>query len=176
MGKQVWQRRGFDNPDTTYLFCSNREVNEHNAKCIKQLDKPITFIEAENSAGSRRFKSDVARGLENSLYLCVLARVLLTSNICQPAELCNGVTGTIMDIVYDEGAKIPNLPSMIWVDFGDQYTGPSFFEGDDDRQGWVPIHPIEASWSIGEDDHSRKMFPLRLSWAWTIWKAQGQTL
>jgi len=105
-----------------------------------------------------------------------LAKVLLTSNVCQQAGLCNGATGTVMDIVYDEGVVAPSLPHMIWVDFGEQYTGPSFFEDDPSRRGWVPIHPKEASWKIGEDNFSRKMFPLHLSWAWTIWKVQGQTL
>lgn len=176
MGNDEWKRRGFDSPDTTHLYCTNREVHDHNTKCIKQLDKPITFLEAENSRGARRFASDVSYSLENTLYICMLAKVLLTSNVCQPAGLCNGATGTVMDIVYDDGVKPPSLPRMIWVDFGEQYTGPTFFENDPDRRGWVPIHPTEASWKQGDEDFSRKMFPLRLSWAWTIWKAQGQTL
>jgi len=53
MGKEQWKRRGFDSPETTHLYCTNREVNEHNTKCIKELDMPITLIEAENSAGAR---------------------------------------------------------------------------------------------------------------------------
>ena len=49
------------------------------------------------------------------------------------------------------------------------------------RRGWVPIHPITASWAtLGTQgewlDHTWTQIPLRLSWAWTIWKAQGQTM
>jgi len=28
----------------------------------------------------------------------------------------------------------------------------------------------------GREGHTRSMVPLRLSWAWTVWKAQGQTM
>jgi hypothetical protein len=57
----------------------------------------------------------------------------------------------------------------------------SFFF-DPSRRGWVPIPPItELSYSKRAQasdgaEHSRTMLPLRLSWAWTIWKAQGQTI
>ena len=49
------------------------------------------------------------------------------------------------------------------------------------RRGWVPIQPITAFWAtLGTQgewlDHTWKQIPLRLSWAWTIWKAQGQTI
>lgn len=53
MEKVGWKQHGFDSPETTYLYCTNREVNEHNMKCIQQLKNPITLIEAENSSGAR---------------------------------------------------------------------------------------------------------------------------
>eukprot|EP00957_Ditylum_brightwellii_P057134 4329672-Ditylum_brightwellii.AAC.1 len=64
------------------------------------------------------------------------------------------------------------------VDFGSQYTGATFFPADETRRGWDPVHPITASWytpisAPGQyDKHTRTMFPLRLAWAWTVWKAQ----
>ena len=68
------------------------------------------------------------------------------------------------------------------VDFVSQYTGTTFFPDDETRRGWVPVHTMTASWytpngTPGQyDEHTRTMFPLRLAWAWTIWKAQGQTI
>jgi hypothetical protein len=86
-----------------------------------------------------------------------------------------------MDIVYDEGRSVPKLPKFVWVDFGAKYKGPSFFPDDESRKGWVPVHPFTATeWthtsSGGYQEHSRTMLPLRLAWAWTVWKTQGQTL
>ncbi len=52
------------------------------------------------------------------------------------------------------------------------YAGPTFFSENESRKQWVPMYPI-----TGEDKSlSRTMLPLRLAWAWTIWKAQGQTI
>eukprot|EP00957_Ditylum_brightwellii_P147947 11265303-Ditylum_brightwellii.AAC.1 len=67
------------------------------------------------------------------------------------------------------------------VDFRSQYTGPTYFPDDKTTRGWVPIHPVTATWytpnrTPGQyNKHIRTMFSLRLAWAWTIWKAQGQT-
>jgi hypothetical protein len=74
------------------------------------------------------------------------------------------------------------------VDFGENYTGPPLFGTEDNgRRGWVPIYPEYTEWytssstsnstsETGTESNSRKMLPLRLYYAWTIWKAQGQTI
>ena len=122
--------------------------------------------------------------LASALYVSVDSKVVMTSNICQPAGLCNGSVGIVKDIVYDLDKTAPSLPRFIWVDFGETYTGPSFFPDDQpDRKGWVPVHPTVATdWSAssssrsGYTENTRTMLPLRLAWAWTVWKAQGQTI
>jgi len=52
-------------------------------------------------------------------------------------------------------------------------TGPSFFPG------CVPVFTETSEWYSPKDGkmetHSWTMAPLRLCYAWTIWKAQGQT-
>ena len=60
---------------------------------------------------------------------------------------------------------------------------PTFFPRNPERRGWVPIGPMVATTTTtssrtdnGYEEHTKKMLPLRLSWAWTIWKAQGQTI
>jgi len=57
------------------------------------------------------------------------------------------------------------------------------FGDDTDKAGWVPIFPETHEWQsqnstnlIEMAKHSRSMLPIRLCYAWTIWKAQGQTL
>ena len=182
MGMNEWKRRGFEGADTTHLYVTNAEVHQHNSSCLQLLGKPIALVEAENTGSGKKFRADMAHGLENSLHLAVGAQVLMSKNVCQPAGLCNGATGVVKDLVYEPGVVAPGLPKFVWVDFGEQYTGRTFFEGNDDRRGWVPVHPTTATWwtpkssGHGYDEHTRTMLPLRLAWAWTIWKAQGQTI
>ena len=52
---------------------------------------------------------------------------------------------------------------------------------DSNRSGWVPIFPRVVEWWLpsGSGDIescSRTMLPLKCCWAWTYWKAQGQTI
>ena len=55
--------------------------------------------------------------------------------------------------------------------------GPTFFPENESRKQWVPIYPITGEdYSVAGKSLSRTMLPLRLAWAWTIWKAQGQTI
>ena len=60
-------------------------------------------------------------------------------------------------------------------------TGPRFFSKKSDfSEGCIPIFPKTEYWETVDGDkkttHSRTMIPLWLSYAWTIWKAQGQTI
>eukprot|EP00957_Ditylum_brightwellii_P210475 15365016-Ditylum_brightwellii.AAC.1 len=180
-GYDRWDAEGFNSNDCVHLYPTNGEVQKHNHECLKRLDRPITLIEAEHAGRGSSFKPDIARSLDTSLFLAVGAKVLLTNNICQVAGLCNGATAEVKDIYYGDCNRPTSLPKFIIVDFGHQYTGPSFFPDDASRKGWVPIHAITAQWyttsRVGNyDEHTRTMFPLRLSWAWTVWKAQGQTM
>ena len=68
------------------------------------------------------------------------------------------------------------LPKFVWVDFGKGYTGPSFFPNNPERKGWFPVRPLHAREYSNDKEHTRTMLLLKLSWAWTIWKAQGQTI
>jgi hypothetical protein len=199
MGHREWEARFGGNQDVTYLFTTNKEVTKYNHSRLKELDTPITLIQAKHSRSeAKRMSSDSFRGLQTCLYLAVGAKVYLTSNIGTSVGLCNGTVGYVMDIIYKDdvdrddknnpipSSSPPDLPKYVWVDFGNSYRGPSFFdESNVDRRGWVPVYPITSSvfkrgtQKIGGEatthEYSRTMLPLRLAWAWTFWKAQGQT-
>ena len=73
------------------------------------------------------------------------------------------------------------MPKLVWVELAEgQYVGPSLFPGIAERRNWVPIIPITASQSVftsGERvPSSRTMIPLKLCYAFTPWKIQGQTI
>ena len=181
MGEREWNEHFGNDEEITYLFTTNAKVDNHNAKMLKKLNKPIALIEAQHTGNSKKMNSNAFMGLQSFLFLSIFAKVVMTSNICQPAGLCNGATGTVMDIIYDEGTLAPSLPKFVWVDFGEKYKGPSFFPNDEMRRGWVPVHPFTAKeWTYTSNstyqEHTRTMLPLKLAWAWTVWKAQGQMM
>ena len=175
MGMDKWRRIGFDGEDVTHLYTTNKDVHKHNAKCLMELGKPVAFVRAEHTGDGAKYSSDTAEGLDSGLHLAVGAKVLMTSNMCPSAGLCNGSTGEVRDIVYAPGKSAPDLPAVVWVDFKDQYKGESFFPDTEDmvdRKGWVPVQPKRAVWwtpkrnAKGYDEHSCTMLPLKLCWAW----------
>ena len=170
----------FSGDDVVHLYTTNKEVAASNAECIKKLDSPIVKVEAEHTGEGKKATSNTASGLDLHAFYCKGALVLLTKNVCQSLGLCNGSTGKIVDIIYTQGKPPPALPECIIVDFGDNYSGPSFIHDDDSKKGWVPIFPNTSEWVSLKDNelvqNSRTMFPLCLCYAWTIWKAQGQTI
>ena len=105
--------------------------------------------------------------------------MLITTNLC--SSVVNGSRGIVKDIVYEEGRSV-------WTEI-DTYSGPTYFPGDEQRKKWFPIIPITHTWhsdrkgvrsssidGIDWEESTRTMLPLRLSWALSIWKAQGQTI
>ena len=157
-------------------------MSSHNENCISSLGQKIALLRASHTENGRKFDSDKFRGLEGLMYISVDSKVLLTSNLNTSVGLNNGSVGIVKDIVFKPGVSPPELPFFIWVDFGAAYTGESFFGDDEGRKGWFPIKPVtfcHSTFNATTDkvvNHSRTMVPLRLSWAWTIWKSQGMTI
>ena len=97
---------------------------------------------------------------------------MLTMNLWASVGLCNGATGTIVDIIYAIDHQPPDLPIAVIVKFND-FRGPSFRT---DLPSCVPICPVTASSHSIEGIHERQQLPLRLAYALTIHKSQGLTL
>ena len=175
--------RDFEGDDVVHLYPTNKEVNERNIECLQRNGNPIVRIDALHTGAGKRASSQQARNLESKAYLCRDAFVLLTQNIWQSAGLCNGATGKVIDFVFSIECPPPGLPEYIIVDFGENYSGPPIFGENENRKGWFPIFPECATWESstnqsdsGSRTDSRTMIPLKLCYAWTIWKCQGQTI
>jgi ATP-dependent exoDNAse (exonuclease V) alpha subunit len=85
--------------------------------------------------------------------------------------LVNGASGTIKDIIYSPDS--PSMPHTVLVQF-DNYTGPKFFPIGDEKENWIPINPTNMY--NNSLNGARQQFSMRLAYASTIHKSQGQTL
>ena len=56
--------------------------------------------------------------LEPVVFLAKGARVMLTMNLWASVGLCNGATGTVVDIIYQNNHQPPDLPIAVMVEFG----------------------------------------------------------
>ena len=173
-----WQRQTYDTMDadakeifyqnSTLLCALKKDSVAFNHHHLKLTNNPIAKLSAKNSRGAASFDADQAQGLRNQIYVAKEAKIVLTSNLWPEAKLVNGSQGTVKYIIYKDGRK--DLPDLILCKFSD-YIGPSFLPGEDHL---VPIAPIEATWFSRNSPFSRMQYPLILSWALTIHKAQGR--
>ncbi len=105
-------------------------------------------------------------GLEPVVFLAKGARVMLTMNLWSRIGLCNGATGTVVDIIYQNNHQPPDLPIAVIVGF-ENYRGPVFTEN---QPLCVPICPITVTSQTEIGFHERQQLPL------TIHKSQSLTL
>ncbi|CAB3977795.1 ATP-dependent DNA helicase PIF1 [Paramuricea clavata] len=159
--------------DSTRLFYSNERVANYNHEQLMKLEHPIAHVNARHSSAlAKKISSDDMSGLEPVVFLAKCARVMLTMNLWSSVGLCNGATGTVVDIIYQNNHQPPDLPIAVIVEF-ENYRGPVFNES---RPLCIPIYPITVTSQTEIGFHERQQLPLRLAWALTIHKSQGLTL
>ena len=148
-------------------------MSSYNHEQLNKLNQPCANINARHSsATAKSLSSDEMSGLEPTIYLAKGAKVMLTMNLWASVGLCNGATGTVVNMIYAINHRPPDLPIAVMVRI-DDYRGPSFSELE---QSSVPIGPITISSQSVEGIHERQQIPLKLACALTIHKSQGLTL
>ena len=90
--------------------------------------------------------SDEMSGLEPVVFLAKGARVMLTMNLWSSVGLCNGATGTVVDISFQNNQNPPGLPIAVIVMLNN-YRGPHVSE---EQPMCVPICPITVSSQMGQ--------------------------
>lgn len=167
-------------PEALHLFAKNAKVDLHNAMMIEKVCTDIrTFHEVDKTNAEIKCDESITRGRKtNSLRLAKNARVMITKNLCVSDGLANGVVGRIVDFIAHEDKDVYRVQ----------------IKCDSARVG--QLHRISCPYCRGRDTvcvgresinddcqgpHAQtkkgyKQFPLRLSWAMTIHKAQRITV
>ena len=175
-------------PDALHLFYRNVHVNKHNKAKIATLNTKQYTVQAEDvdQSGGRIVKVNTTphktsrndnTSLAESLQLAVGARTMLIANVDVSDGLCNGVSGIIKGIEFRNSI---NMPSVVYVKFDSdriglkarsaQFIPPQY-------SGCVPITPRKEVFKLKGKTYTttRQQIPLKLAWAVTIHKVQGQT-
>ncbi|KID82377.1 ATP-dependent DNA helicase PIF1 [Metarhizium guizhouense ARSEF 977] len=157
------------------VYATKDRVNEYNHYHLDRLNRPVIQVKAKNVGfGAAAAPDDKAGNLSKQIPICVGARLMLTSNLWQPAGLCNGARGTVYDIGWAPGADpVQDPPCVIMMEF-DKYSGPVFVTTADGRK-IVPILPVDRDFLIGSTLCTRTQFPLIVCYAITVHKSQSIT-
>jgi hypothetical protein len=159
--------------DAIRLYFDKKSVAEYNYEKLLEIGQPVAKIQAKHSGrGASAATSDDAGGLESVLFLSRKAEVMLTCNLWPEVGLCNGSFGTVEQFWFAENMGPPNLPVAVLVHFH-RYSGPAFLDA---CPKCIPVPPRVFEWIANGKHLSRQQVPLRLRYAMTIHKSQGQTL
>jgi DNA replication protein DnaC len=167
-------------PESLHLFARNAQVDQHNEMMIKKICTDIrTFDELDRNDkqwkpyGNRKTKED-----GKVLRLARNARVMITKNISVNDGLANGVVGRIVSFVENEKNEV----SRIVIQCDSPKIGRIHRLSCPHCQAQNTVCVGRESNTIDRFDFESeskkgcKQFPLRLSWAMTIHKAQGITV
>jgi hypothetical protein len=167
-------------PEALHLFAKNAQVDAHNEMMIEKICTDIRiFYEIDHNNKEIKSKKDkVPLKTNKTLRLAKNARVMITKNICVNDGLANGVLGRIVGFVETDNKNVSHI--LIKCDL--PTVGRVHRVNCPHCHGQDTVCVTRENDNIDRQDYDlrtkkgTKQFPLRLSWAITIHKAQGVTV
>jgi len=164
------------------IYATREEVRQYNYNHLSKLKAPVIQAEAIHTGqGAKNAPSEQTGNLSAKLPLCKGAKVMLLRNISAEMGLVNGSQGTVYDIGWAAGADVRNDPPLVVMVGFDDYDGPGFLDEnreelrDSNDRKVIPILRVNQEFMLGSTQCSRAQFPLTISYAVTVHKAQGIT-
>ncbi|KND88258.1 hypothetical protein TOPH_07045 [Tolypocladium ophioglossoides CBS 100239] len=133
------------------VYSTKARVNEYDYEHMVHLNTPAIQVEAKNKGkGAGQAPSDNTGNLSNRFPAAKGARIMLTTNLWQPAGLVNGAQGTVYEIAWNAGADPrEEPPAVIMIGF-DNYDGPPYLTTNEGRK-FLPIFPVTRDFLVGTE-------------------------
>ena len=168
--------------DTTYdhhphIFARNDDVNSYNERRLMSIPGPPVTLNARNQwPACCKERSAVVSEKNTELTLKVGARVMLMRNVGTDVGLFNGALGVVTGFLPD----LSRVPTAVLVLFDNQQLRKVSADRHPTMSGSFPVERAEARFSVRKGNSvvegKRLQFPLKVAFAMTIHKCQGQTL
>jgi ATP-dependent exoDNAse (exonuclease V) alpha subunit len=153
-----------------YTTAEVRETNYNRLAATNQFVKQLTAEHKGRNAVKATEKE--ADNLSVEIPICIRACIMLTTNLWTEIGLVNGLIGLIQDLLWNNGRRTDQLPSVILIQF-DDYSGPDF---PGCEPGVIPVFLNTRQFEYKGIICSQTQFLLWLRYAITVYKSQGLTL
>ena len=174
--------------DAMYITCLNKKVNYINAKKLSKLTDELIISVAKVERNGKTIEPVIDQNtgnirntpLQHKLCMKKSAKVMLTFNLDTVDNLTNGAFGEILDFKYEKDGSLRTVIVKFYNTKAGFQKRKSMSNYCQDNSG-TPIERIEFTYNLSKKSEvstsgTVQQFPLKLSFAATAHKVQGQTI